>query len=74
MIFNRRCVDAVFTSIERDAQKMNHLHLALATRKVDAMKLKDKIVKAVNISDDHIGNIEPIENKTQILRYYDFNV
>ena len=69
MIFNRRCVDAVFTSIERDAQKMNHLHLALATRKVDAMKLKDKIVKAVNISDDHIGNIEPIENKTQMLRY-----
>ena len=37
-IANRRNVKAVYVSVERDAARMNHMHLAIATSKKDLKK------------------------------------
>ena len=66
-IANRRNVKAVYVSVERDAEKMNHMHLAIAST-LDT-SLKKRIASAVNIRESSIGNIEKIRSKKQILQY-----
>ena len=67
-ISNRRCIDAVWSSIERDNANMNHLHLAIAAP-APAPALKNKIVNAINISKSHIGDVQPIRAKYQTIQY-----
>ena len=58
---------AVYVSVERDAAKMNHMHLAIAsTVETD---LKKRIASAVKIRQSSIGNIEKIQGKKQKLQY-----
>ena len=66
-IANRRNVKAVYVSIERDAEKMNHMHLAIASN--PDTNLKKRIASAVNIREKSIGNIEPIRGKNETLQY-----
>lgn len=66
-IANRRNVKAVYVSIERDAEKMNHMHLAIAS--TPDTNLKKRIASAVNIREKSIGNIEPIRGKNETLQY-----
>jgi|GEM_PF-6508334 len=66
-IANRRNVKAVYVSVERDAEKMNHMHLAIAS--IEDTNLKKRIASAVNIRENSIGNIEPIRGKKQTLQY-----
>ena len=66
-IANRRNVKAVYVSVERDAEKMNHMHLAIAST-LDT-SLKKRIASAVNIRESSIGNIEKIRGKKQTLQY-----
>lgn len=58
---------AVYVSVERDAAKMNHMHLAIAST-LDT-DLKKRIASAVNIRQSSIGNIKPIRGKKQTLQY-----
>ena len=66
-IANRRNVKAVYVSVERDAEKMNHMHLAIAS--TPDTNLKKRIASAVNIREKSIGNIEPIRGKNETLQY-----
>ena len=66
-IANRRNVKAVYVSVERDAEKMNHLHLAIAS--TPSANLKKRIASAVNIRENSIGNIEPIKGKNETIQY-----
>ena len=66
-IANRRNVKAVYVSVERDAEKMNHMHLAIAS--TEDTNLKKRIASAVNIRVNSIGNIEPIRGKNETLQY-----
>ena len=66
-IANRRNVKAVYVSVERDAAKMNHLHLAIAS--TPDTNLKKRIASAVNIRENSIGNIEPIRGKNETIQY-----
>ena len=66
-IANRRNVKAVYVSVERDAEKMNHMHLAIASN--PDTNLKKRIASAVNIREKSIGNIEPIRGKNETLQY-----
>ena len=72
-IANRRNVKAVYVSVERDAEKMNHMHLAIATTTsrstTTGTNLKKRIASAVNIREKSIGNIEPIRGKNETLQY-----
>ena len=72
-ISNRRCIDAVWSSIERDNANMNHLHLAISAidpKGADApATLQNKIVNAINISKNHIGDVQPIHAKYQTIQY-----
>ena len=54
---------AVYVSVERDAAKMNHMHLAIAST-LDT-DLKKRIASAVNIRQSSIGNIKPIRGKNK---------
>jgi hypothetical protein len=58
-------VKAVYVSVERDAEKMNHMHLAIAS--TPDTNLKKRIASAVNIREKSIGNIEPIRGKNETL-------
>lgn len=66
-IANRRNVKAVYVSVELDAEKMNHMHLEIASTADTG--LKKRIASAVNIRENSIGNIEKIRGKKQTLQY-----
>jgi hypothetical protein len=52
-------VDGVFVTSETDNPKMNHLHLAIADKKLS----RDEVGAAMNLKTEFIGNIEPIRGK-----------
>lgn len=58
-------VDGVFVTSETDNPKMNHLHLAIAGKKLS----RDEVGTAMNLRTEFIGNIEPIRGKKQTLQY-----
>ena len=58
-------VDGVFVTSETDNPKMNHLHLAIAGKKLS----RDEVGTAMNLKTEFIGNIEPIRGKKQTLQY-----
>ena len=58
-------VDGVFVTSETDNPIMNHLHLAIADKKL----FRDDFADAMNLKTEFIGNIEPIRGKKQTLQY-----
>jgi len=58
-------VDGVFVTSETDNPKMNHLHLAIAGKKLS----RDEVGTSMNLKTESIGNIEPIRGKKQTLQY-----
>jgi len=58
-------VDAVYVTSETDNPKMNHLHLAIAGRKLT----REQIADSMEIKTEAVGNIEIIKGKKQTLQY-----
>ena len=58
-------VDAIYVTSETDNPKMNHLHLAIAGRKLT----REQIADSMEIKTEAVGNIEIIKGKKQTLQY-----
>jgi hypothetical protein len=58
-------VDAIFVTLETDNPTMNHLHLAIAGRKLT----RSQIARSMGVKTEHVGNIETIKGKKQTLQY-----
>ena len=58
-------VDGVFVTLETDNPKMNHLHLAIAGKKLT----RDEVARTMNLKTEFVGNIEPIRGKHETLQY-----
>ena len=67
-LIKHKNIHGLFVAIETDqSQNMNHLHLAFSS---SSPITQQKVMRALNIHDKrHIGNIEPILEKTQIIQY-----
>ena len=64
-LFQHPNVDAVYVTSEIDNPKMNHLHLAIAGRKLT----REQIADSMEIKTEAVGNIEIIKGKKQTLQY-----
>ena len=58
-------VDAIYVTSETDNPNMNHLHLAIAGRKLT----REQIADSMEIKTEAVGNIEIIKGKKQTLQY-----
>jgi len=52
-------IDAVYVTSETDNPKMNHLHIAIAGRKLT----REQIADSMEIKTEAVGNIEIIKSK-----------
>lgn len=64
-LFQHPNVDAVYVTSEIDNPKMNHLHLAIAGRKLT----REQIADSMEIKTEAVGNIEIIKGKKRTLQY-----
>lgn len=58
-------VDAIYVTSEIDNPDMNHLHLAIAGRKLT----REEVAEAMHIKYNQVGNIESIRGKKQTIQY-----
>ena len=58
-------VDAIYVTSETDNPNMNHLHLAIAGKKLT----RQQIAKSMHIKNDQVGNIETIRGQKETLQY-----
>ncbi len=63
-LFRHPNVDAVYVTSETDNPKMNHLHLAIAGRKLT----REQIADSMEIKTESVGNIEIIKGTKQPFR------
>ena len=64
-LFQHQNVDAIYVTLETDNPTMNHLHLAIAGRKLT----RSQIARSMGVKTEHVGNIETIKGKKQTLQY-----
>lgn len=64
-LFKHQNVDAVYVTSESDNSKMNHLHLAIAGRKMS----RSQIARSMGVKTEAVGNIETIRGKKQTIQY-----
>ena len=60
-LFQYQNVDAIYVTSETDNPTMNHLHLAIAGRKLT----RSQIAKSMGVKTEHVGNIETLEAKSK---------
>jgi len=58
-------VDAIYVTSETDNPNMNHLHLAIAGKKLT----RQQIAQSMLIKNDQVGNIETIRGQKETLQY-----
>mgnify|MGYP003684071295 FL=1 len=58
-------VDAIYVTSETDNPNMNHLHLAIAGKKLT----RQQIAQSMHIKNDQVGNIETIRGQKETLQY-----
>ena len=64
-LFRNPKVNGVYVTSETDNQQMNHLHLAIAGKKLT----KDEVARTMNLKTEFVGNIEPIRDKYETIQY-----
>ena len=64
-LFRNPKVNGVYVTSETDNQQMNHLHLAIAGKKLT----KDEVARTMNLKTECVGNIEPIRDKYETIQY-----